>query len=54
VDNNPARVEASRYFREKSIPVIFTAVSLDGDHGYVFVQGKEGQEAEHSSSSVTA
>jgi len=42
VDNNPARVAASRYFRAKGIPVIFTAVSRDGDHGYVFVQGKEG------------
>jgi adenylyltransferase/sulfurtransferase len=38
VDNNPARIEASRYFRERSIPVIFTAVSADADHGYVFVQ----------------
>ncbi len=42
VDNNPARVAASRYFRAKRIPVIFTAVSRDGDHGYVFVQGPEG------------
>jgi len=42
VDNNPARVAASRYFHAKGIPVIFTAVSRDGDHGYVFVQGKEG------------
>jgi molybdopterin/thiamine biosynthesis adenylyltransferase len=42
VDNNPARVVASRYFRGKGIPVIFTAVSLDGDHGYVFVQEKAG------------
>ena len=38
VDNNPARVAASRHFRSKSIPVIFTAVSRDADHGYVFVQ----------------
>ena len=38
VDNNPARVTASRYFRAKSIPVIFAAVSLGGDHGYVFAQ----------------
>lgn len=38
VDNNPARVAASRYFRRLGIPVIFTAVSRDGDHGYVFVQ----------------
>jgi molybdopterin/thiamine biosynthesis adenylyltransferase len=42
VDNNPARVAASRYFRAKRIPVIFTAVSRDGDHGYVFVQDKVG------------
>jgi molybdopterin/thiamine biosynthesis adenylyltransferase len=42
VDNNPARVEASRYFRRKHIPVIFTAVSRDADHGYVFVQDTEG------------
>jgi molybdopterin/thiamine biosynthesis adenylyltransferase len=42
VDNNPARVAASRHFRAKSVPVIFTAVSQDGDHGYVFVQDREG------------
>jgi adenylyltransferase/sulfurtransferase len=42
VDNNPARVAASRFFRNKSIPVIFTAVSRDGDHGYVFVQERHG------------
>jgi len=42
VDNNPARVAASRHFRNLGIPVIFTAVSIDGDHGYVFVQEKEG------------
>jgi molybdopterin/thiamine biosynthesis adenylyltransferase len=42
VDNNPARVAASRYFRWKSIPVIFTAVSRDADHGYVFVQDTDG------------
>jgi adenylyltransferase/sulfurtransferase len=42
VDNNPARVAASRYFRLKSIPVIFTAVSRDADHGYVFVQDADG------------
>lgn len=42
VDNNPARVGASRYFREKRIPVIFEAVSRDGDHGYVFVQDRNG------------
>jgi molybdopterin/thiamine biosynthesis adenylyltransferase len=42
VDNNSARVAASRYFRAKNIPVIFTAVSRDANHGYVFVQGKDG------------
>ena len=42
VDNNPARVAASRYFRRCGSPVIFTAVSRDGDHGYVFVQDREG------------
>ena len=42
VDNNPARVAASRFFRFKGIPVIFTAVSRDADHGYVFVQDKHG------------
>jgi molybdopterin/thiamine biosynthesis adenylyltransferase len=38
VDNNPSRVTASRFFRSRGIPVIFAAVSSDGDHGYVFVQ----------------
>lgn len=42
VDNNPTRVLASRYFRRRSVPVIFTAVSADGDHGYVFVQETNG------------
>ncbi len=42
VDNNPARVLASWYFRRKHIPVIFTAVSHDADHGYVFVQDNDG------------
>jgi len=42
VDNNPARVAASWFFRRKRIPVIFTAVSRDADHGYVFVQDKGG------------
>jgi molybdopterin/thiamine biosynthesis adenylyltransferase len=42
VDNNPARLAAARYFRAMEVPVIFTAVSLDGDHGYVFVQHKTG------------
>jgi molybdopterin/thiamine biosynthesis adenylyltransferase len=38
VDNNPCRVAASTYFRERSTPVIFTAVSVDASHGYAFVQ----------------
>jgi adenylyltransferase/sulfurtransferase len=42
VDNNPARVAASRLFRFTGIPIIFAAVSRDGDHGYVFVQEKHG------------
>jgi molybdopterin/thiamine biosynthesis adenylyltransferase len=42
VDNNPARVAASRHFRFKGIPVIFTGVSRDGDSGYAFVQGRHG------------
>jgi molybdopterin/thiamine biosynthesis adenylyltransferase len=42
VDNNPARVLAGWYFRRKQIPVIFTAVSRDADHGYLFVQDKDG------------
>lgn len=35
VDNNPACVAASRYLRSLNIPVIFTTVSADADHGYV-------------------
>ena len=42
VDNNPARVAASRFFRRKNTPVIFTGVSIGGDHGHVFVQGETG------------
>jgi len=42
VDNNPARVTASRYFRTKSTGVIFVGISRDGDHGYVFIQGNHG------------
>jgi len=40
VDNNPSRFVAARYFRQAAIPVIFTAVSADADHGYVFIQDK--------------
>lgn len=42
VDNNPARIAAARYFRSRGIPLIFAAVSRDGDHGYIFVQEAEG------------
>lgn len=42
VDNNPARRAASGYFRRRGIPVVFAAVSRDGDHGYVFLQDKTG------------
>lgn len=42
VDNNPARVAVSRYFRAVKIPVVFTAISRDGDHGYVFIQSADG------------
>jgi molybdopterin/thiamine biosynthesis adenylyltransferase len=38
VDNNPTRVFASLFFSERYIPVIFTAVSAQADHGYVFIQ----------------
>jgi adenylyltransferase/sulfurtransferase len=42
VDNNPARVAVSHYFRERAKPVIFAAVSAAADHGYVFVQAAAG------------
>jgi molybdopterin/thiamine biosynthesis adenylyltransferase len=42
VDNNSARVAAARHFRSKGIPVIFMGVSIQADHGYVFIQDKEG------------
>ena len=42
VDNNPARVFASRHLRAANIPVVFTAVSANADHGYVFVQQRHG------------
>ncbi len=38
VDNNPCRVRASYYFLKRKIPAIFTAVSEDGNSGYVFIQ----------------
>jgi molybdopterin/thiamine biosynthesis adenylyltransferase len=42
VDNNPARMFASRYFRQLGVLMIFAAVSRDADHGYVFVQESDG------------
>jgi molybdopterin-synthase adenylyltransferase len=42
VDNNPARVSTSQYFRTRGIPVIFAAVSHDADHGYIFIQERSG------------
>jgi molybdopterin/thiamine biosynthesis adenylyltransferase len=38
VDNNPTRIAASHFYRKQGIPVIFTAVSAQADHGYVFIQ----------------
>lgn len=38
VDNNLCRVSAAKYYYRRSIPVIFTAVSEDGNAGYVFIQ----------------
>jgi molybdopterin-synthase adenylyltransferase len=38
VDNNPCRIAVSRYYQEQKIPVVFTAVSQDASHGFVFVQ----------------
>jgi adenylyltransferase/sulfurtransferase len=38
VDNNPARIAASTYFRQQQTSCIFTSVSLDATHGYAFVQ----------------
>ena len=37
-----ARVQRAGTSEARGIPVIFTAVSRDGDHGYVFVQDKDG------------
>jgi sulfur carrier protein ThiS adenylyltransferase len=38
VDNNPCRIAVSSYYQEQKIPVVFTSVSVDASHGYVFVQ----------------
>ena len=42
VDNNPARVLASQHFRDLGVAVVFTGVSTDADHGYVFAQEEQG------------
>jgi molybdopterin/thiamine biosynthesis adenylyltransferase len=42
VDSNPGRIAASAYYRERGVPVIFSAVSRAADHGYVFVQEPQG------------
>jgi len=42
VDNNPSRNAVSPYFRARGIPVVFVAVSSDSDHGYVFIQDRQG------------
>ena len=38
IDNNPGRVAASKFYRDRNIPVIFTAVSRNANNGYVFIQ----------------
>ena len=42
VDNNSARLAATRYFSKRGVPVIFTAVSADTDHGYILIQKADG------------
>jgi molybdopterin/thiamine biosynthesis adenylyltransferase len=42
VDSNPGRIAASTYYRERGVPVLFSAVSRAADQGYVFVQEPEG------------
>lgn len=42
VDNNSARVAAARFFRAAATPVIFTGVSAEASHGYVFIQQATG------------
>jgi molybdopterin/thiamine biosynthesis adenylyltransferase len=42
VDSNPSRIAASIYYRERGVPVIFSAVSRAADQGYVFVQEPQG------------
>jgi len=38
VDNDDTRLTVSRLGIEQCMPVVFSAVSRDGNHGYVFVQ----------------
>jgi molybdopterin-synthase adenylyltransferase len=38
VDNNKARIAATQFCLERKIPLVMSGVSLDADHGYVFVQ----------------
>ena len=38
VDNSQTRIATAKFGLESKIPVIFTAVSEDAGHGYVFVQ----------------
>jgi len=38
VDNNATRVAVTRHCLENGIPLIISGISLDADHGYVFVQ----------------
>ncbi len=38
VDNGQTRTDASIFFREKEIPIIFVAVDLSAEYGYCFVQ----------------
>ncbi|HET9283711.1 MAG TPA: ThiF family adenylyltransferase [Candidatus Angelobacter sp.] len=42
IDNNPGRVAASRFFRDKGVSIIFVAVSEKADHGYCFIQRPTG------------
>jgi len=42
VDSNPGRIAASVYYRERGVPVIFSAVSRSADYGYVYVQEAQG------------
>lgn len=41
VDNNPTRTAVAAFARKHRLPAVFSAVSRDADHGYVFVQEAE-------------